>query len=69
MVEVFKTNVDDEIVAESLVQELKLLLPGSAVNFDLEDCDRILRVAGHGINTGTITALLMRNGHHCEVLD
>lgn len=69
MVEVFRTNVEDEIVAESLAQELKALLPGSSVNFDLEDCDRILRVAGTGVPPATVKGLLMGKGHMCEVLE
>lgn len=69
MVEVFRTNVEDEFVAESLAQELRMLLPGTSVNFDLDDCDRILRVAGTGISPAAVTGLLLRKGHHCEVLE
>ena len=69
MVEVFKTNIEDKLVADSLVQELGTLFPGSSVNFDLDDCDRILRIAGPGVIPAHITALLLRRGHLCEILE
>ena len=69
MVEVFKTNIEDKLVADTLAHELRGLFPGSAVNFDLEDCDRILRVAGAGIAAEDVAAVLLRSGHRCEVLE
>lgn len=69
MVEVFKTNISDKVIADALTHELQRLFPGTSVNFDLDDCDRILRVAGHGIIAGNIVDVLSRRGHFCEILD
>jgi hypothetical protein len=44
MVEIFRTNVVKENVAEQLISMLHAHLPDHHFNFDLEDCDRILRV-------------------------
>ena len=44
MVEVFKTNVRDREQADMLLEQLRKTFSSYAVNFDLEDCDRILRV-------------------------
>jgi len=44
MVEVFKTNVDSEHEATSIVNALHYNFQHYKANFDLEDCDRILRV-------------------------
>jgi hypothetical protein len=44
IVEVFKTNVKSTDVAQFAIQKLKELLPYAKINFDLDDCDHILRI-------------------------
>ncbi|WJS95007.1 hypothetical protein NYQ10_00810 [Flavobacterium johnsoniae] len=44
MIYVFKTSVDSQTKFESASAYLDQLLPESQWNFDLEDCDNILRV-------------------------
>lgn len=44
MVEVFKTNVTSNHQAKQLVNLIEDYFDGYKVNFDLQDCDRILRV-------------------------
>ena len=44
MVEVFKTNVDSEYTAMKIANALHRKFQFHKVNFDLEDCDNILRV-------------------------
>ena len=49
MIEVFKTNVRHPAHARLLVQQIHDHFPGYKANFDLDDCDRILRVqSGNG---------------------
>ena len=43
-VEVFKTNVNEQELAEQIVIALEALYPEHQINFDLDDCDRILRM-------------------------
>ncbi len=43
MVEIFKTNVKNKKVAKQLLKMLHSQLPACYFNFDLDDCDRILR--------------------------
>ena len=43
-VEVFKTNVADPERAKWLVDQIERNFANCKVNFDLDDCDRILRV-------------------------
>jgi len=69
MVEVFKTNVSSEGHATSLIGMLQMAFPHHKINFDLEDCDRILRIEGHSISTESIIALLQENNYNCEVLE
>ncbi len=46
-------------------------LPGTRANFDLEDCDRILRVCReeHPVDAAAVIALLRQYGHHAQVLE
>src|ERR1700741_1373259 len=43
-VEIFKTSVCKYTEAENLVHVLLLKFPHYKINFDLDDCDRILRI-------------------------
>ena len=50
MVEVFKTNVASPHDAAKLVKLIHDSFRGYTANFDLEDCDRILRINNiHGV--------------------
>jgi len=44
MIYVFKTNVDSKSKLKSATGLLQELLPHALWNFDLEDCDNILRI-------------------------
>lgn len=44
MVEVFKTNISDKHWAATTLNDLQRKFQHYKANFDLEDCDRILRV-------------------------
>lgn len=53
MIYVFKTSVDTQAKFESASVLLNELLPNSMWNFDLEDCDNILRVDSE-LNVATL---------------
>jgi hypothetical protein len=69
MIEVFKTNIDKHDTATEIATELQWLFPSISVTFDLDDCDRILRVSGEQIHVHGIQSYMQRKGHICEVLD
>ena len=69
MIEVFKTNVETASDASNIVQILLQHFPGSRINFDLQDCDKILRVEGKDFSTDKVMVLLKENGFHCSILD
>lgn len=68
-VEVFKTNVGDEDQAFEVRELLLQHFPGSNINFDLHDCDKVLRIAGSGISAETIIQLVRSKGVACNLLD
>ena len=68
IVEVFKTNVPEVELSELLIQQLEDQFPDSVINFDMEDCDKILRVEAYTITPEKIIQILNSNGYSCEVL-
>ena len=68
IVEVFKTNVNEVALSEVLIRQVLNHFPESRVNFDMEDCDRILRVEAAHIVPEKIIEILNTNGYSCEVL-
>ncbi|GAB3258764.1 hypothetical protein GCM10027347_22340 [Larkinella harenae] len=70
MVEVFVTNVTETRQANRIVEQIQLRLPYHTATFDLEDCDRILRVVATGtpVDPSRIIGLLQEFGFRAEVL-
>jgi hypothetical protein len=70
IVEVFKTNVTDREVADKIINDLSVTLPQSRINFDLTDCDNILRIESTAhIHIESISKQLGYWGYECEVLE
>ncbi|HEX8013737.1 MAG TPA: hypothetical protein VF465_00760 [Flavobacterium sp.] len=68
MVEVFKTNIQEAEQCNIIIGKLLEYFPNSTINFDLEDCDKILRIHASSISNHKIIELLNSHGFHCEVL-
>jgi hypothetical protein len=69
MVEVFKTNVMSHDQANMLLAQLQNVFPDYKINFDLEDCDRILRVESkNSIITDWVIDLIQTQGYEVEIL-
>ena len=56
MIEVFKTNINDQLRASMLIDKIHGSFDNCIANFDLEDCDNILRVK---CTSGSIEPLLL----------
>ncbi len=69
IVEVFKTNVEQREDADKIIHELQVSFANAKINFDLEDCDRILRVEGDSICNEEIIAILNKLGFEASVLN
>lgn len=68
MVEVFKTNVQRKKDAGLLLEKLQVQFPQYKINFDLADCDKILRVEGKQIQPKNIISIMEKSSYDCEVL-
>ena len=69
-IEVYRTNIAEEKVAQQLAALLRSSYPAYKVNFDLEDCDHILRIesAGKSIDCQGVNALCSEAGYQVEPL-
>ena len=70
MIEVFKTNVKNRVHADKLVDRIHKNFVHYKANFDLDDCDRILRIASSSgsIEIQPLVELIKESGFHAEVL-
>jgi hypothetical protein len=66
---VFKTSVDDPLMVAALKPSLDQLAGAGHWNFDLTDCDKILRIASDAIEPNHAIALLKARGLYCVELD
>lgn len=68
MIEIFKTNVEFEEQCHAIMAALINTFSTIKVNFDLEDCDKILRVEGQSFSVDRIIETVQVLGYRCEVL-
>lgn len=66
---VFRTNVTSKRKV-SMVAPLLTSLPSIRQwNFDLEDCDRMLRIGATGLDAALVERVLDTAGFSCRVMD
>jgi hypothetical protein len=66
-VEVFKTNVSSRQEADMIIELLRHIYPFALINFDLEDCDKILRIKGI-VSAKHVIEVCFKSGYFCEEL-
>jgi hypothetical protein len=67
VVEIFKTNVSDVSEANSIAGILHDHFPLCKINFDLDDCDRILRIEGRGCDIDITSILEIVKARHYDI--
>ncbi len=68
MIYVFKTSVKLKSDVKKLTGQLNEHLTDGTWNFDLDDCDKILRIDTKLNNTAKTIQILKENGFECEEL-
>lgn len=68
IIKVFKTDVYRHDDAQEILDILDNLLHPIRVTFDLEDCDKILRVEGRNYAPSEVERVLELCGFQCELL-
>ena len=69
MIEIFKTNVQKKSDSNYIISIIKQQFTDCKINFDLEDCDRILRIEGGRFNPKQIIEHLNLQGYICVPLE
>lgn len=69
MIYVFKTSVRTPRKVKKLTKKLNQFIPNSKWNFDLEDCDKILRVDSREVNALQIIEFLNKYNFECLELE
>ncbi len=69
MIAIFKTNITDFNKADEIISMLSYHFPCCKINFDLQDCDNILRVKGDSVSVAKIIQLVSSSGSVCTLLD
>lgn len=65
---VFKTNVTSKKKVSRIAPLLAAFPAIRHWNFDLEDCDKILRIEALGLHPGSVERLLIGAGFDCREL-
>ena len=69
VVEIFKTNVQKESDRDHVIAEMQNQFPDYKINFDLEDCDKILRVEGFDLQYNNVVNHVSGLGYSCVRLE
>ena len=69
MIYVFKTSVETKNQVKKLKLHMNEILPNENWNFDLEDCDKILRIDSGDNIVSIIIDLLNSHQFYCEELE
>lgn len=69
MIHIFKTSVNSKKQIKKLKQYFDIMFPKAKCNFDLEDCDKILRIDGEENINLTVIKLLKIHNFNCEELE
>ena len=66
---VFKTNVTSKKKVSRIAPLLTSFPTIQQWNFDLDDCDKVLRIEATELNPGSVELLLHAAGFNCQELD
>ena len=66
---IFKTNVSNKRKVSEVSTLLTSVPSIKQWNFDLEDCDKVLRIESTGLNTRYVESLLQNAGFDCREMD
>jgi hypothetical protein len=69
MIYVFKTSVNTKMQVKKLKPHIDKILPQAKWNFDLNDCDKVLRIDSEENIVLKITGLLIIHQFLCEELE
>ena len=69
MVKIFGTDIVNPNDADDIIRKLANEYPDFRINFDLEDCDNILRVEAKDFRAADIIRCVISYGYKCTEID
>lgn len=66
---IYKTNVSTQGHVQQVRTLFERVLSIKRWSFDLEDCDKVLRIEAHGLQRETVASMLAKVGIFCEPLE
>lgn len=69
MIEIFRTDVKNKQLAGKITQQINSLFTVKSINFDLSDCDRVLRIEATHLNNSEVIKIVNSFGHECTELE
>lgn len=67
-IQIFKTNIQEQSQADEILSVLTSILPDAKINFDLDDCDKILRIENSDVNSNAIISIIEDHGFLGKVM-
>ncbi|HVI46598.1 MAG TPA: hypothetical protein VM802_17100 [Chitinophaga sp.] len=69
MVGVFKTNINSLEERQQMIRAISSSFEVSSCHVDLEDCDKVLRIADMQVEENIIIEFVKKQGFLCESLE
>lgn len=69
MIEIFVTDITSQEIAGLIFEHLHAIWPDARIVFDLEDCDKILKIENSEIDSEGVIHLVAKHGYQCEILE
>ncbi|MET7001239.1 hypothetical protein [Chitinophaga defluvii] len=69
MIGIFKTNIATKKHRQQMIHAIETHFEVSSCHVDLDDCDKVLRIADMKVAEEEIIRFVKNQGFHCEILD
>ncbi|MCW3463339.1 hypothetical protein [Chitinophaga nivalis] len=69
MIGIFKTNINNTQERQQMIHAIATRFPVGDCHVDLEDCDKVLRIADLEVGEDIIIDFVKKQGFLCEVLE
>ncbi|TWF45581.1 hypothetical protein FHW36_1011512 [Chitinophaga polysaccharea] len=69
MIGIFKTNIDSLEKRRYVIQAISSSFSVGSCHVDLDDCDKVLRIADLQVEENIIVEFVQKQGYECAVLE
>lgn len=69
MIGIFKTNIGNLEERRQMIQAIASSFPVGSCHVDLDDCDKVLRIADLQVAEDIIVEFVQKQGFECAVLE